>query len=424
MADIQPLMELNIPEISLARPAPIELNNPGFYIVMFFLLLIFLYCVYIIYFSLTTRRKKIVHDYFPMVSVMVYSKDGGNIIRRIIDNLLKQNYPKSKYEIIVYDNASKDETDEICIEYKKKGLIKYLRAEKRYPMKGPLLDLAIEKLATGGILLMTDPDVIAEKDWILDIVQPFKDEKVGAVAGTIHCGNYYKSIITMMRAVEDEWRFVAPMLRDSETVFSVGANQALRRKAWEQTKFGTNLLDDLEVITKVIDNGWKSVGVSATGVEEEVETLQQYWRQRTRWYKVNINSFFGQTKKWKKFMEAWPHAIQLVALVLIITFLFSLNSVYSVFFAALDFAMMNIAMMTAFLRIKTGKKFIPFIPLYLTFDTLLFAATAIYVQTFGRFFHLTREVWPSLQGKYYHAGTKLHDWFFNFEEKVKDYTGM
>lgn len=403
---------------------PIELSNPGFYIVMFFLLIIFLYCVHMIYFSLTVRRKKLIHDYFPTVSVLVYAKDAGNIIKRPIENLLKQNYPKNKYEIIVYDNASKDETDSICMEYQKKGLIKYLKAEKRYPMKGPLLDLAIKELAKGEILLMMDPDVVAERNWIVDLVQPFKDKEVGAVAGTIHCGNYYKGFIPIMRAVEDEWRFVAPMLRDSETIFSVGANQALRKVAWEQTKYGSNVLEDLDIITRIIDKGWKSVGVSATGVEEEVETLQQYWRQRTRWYKVNVNAYFGQTKKWKKFMEAWPHVIQVMALALIISFFFSLSSMYSLYFALIDFVMLNLAMIIAFVRIKTGKMFLPFIPIYLTVDTLLFAATAIYVQTFSRFFHLTKEVWPSLQGKYYHAGSELRDWYFKFEEKVKDYTGM
>lgn len=413
-------------ETQITAPAEatsfIEVNNPGFWICLFFLLIIFLYCCYLIYFSFTIKIKKQKFDYFPKVSVLVDAKNAGNTIRRRIENLLKQNYPRSKYEIIIYDRNSKDETESICREYEKQGKIKYIKGE--YEIKGPLLDLAIKEKATGEILLLTDPDVISEKNWILGIVQPFKDPKVGSVAGTVHCGNYYKGFFPLMRAVEDEWRFVAPMLRNSETVFPVGANQAIRRDAWEQTKFGNKVLDDLDITTRIIDKGWKAVGVSATGVEEEVETLQQYWKQRTRWYKVNVGDYFGKTKFWRKFLEALPHSIQLIMAILMIVFVFSLFSKTLWVLVLLDFVMLNVAMVVAFIRIKTGIVFIPYISLYLIIDTLFFIITAVWVQTIGRFVGVTKEVWPSLQESYYHAGTELKEWFFKFGEKVKDYTAV
>lgn len=392
------------------------ITNPFFWISFFFLGIIFIYCLYMIYFALTIKHKKMHYNHFPFVSVLVYAKNSGNVIERRIKNLLEQNYPKNRYEIIVYDNNSQDETEEICLKYKKKRLIKYLR--KKYDRKGPFLDLTIKKLAKGEVLLMTDPDVISEKTWILDIAQPFKDKDVGAVAGTVHCGNYYKGFIPLMRAVEDEWRFVAPMLRGSKTVFSVGANQALRKKAWQQTKYGYGVLDDLDIIIKIIDRGWKTVGVSATGVEEEVETIKQYWRQRTRWYKVNP-VHFGHKKKYKKFCEWLPHTIQLVAFILIILFSLNLDQKYLPWFSLINFTLLNCAMMIAFIKIKTGKGFLAFIPFYLTIDTFLFIATLFYVQTIGRFIRLTKEVWPSLVGRYYHAGTELKTGFFKVEQKVR-----
>jgi cellulose synthase/poly-beta-1,6-N-acetylglucosamine synthase-like glycosyltransferase len=397
-----------------------EISNPEFWLALFFLIVIFIYNFYIIYFAFTVKIKRMRYNYFPFVSVLVYAKDAGNVIERRIKNLLKQNYPKNKYEIIIYDHSSHDETQEICLKYKKKKLIKYIRAKEKYDRKGPFLDFVIKKFAKGEIILLTDPDVIAEKTWILDIVQPFKDPKVGAVAGTVHCGNYYKGFIPTMRAIEDEWRFVAPMLRGSDTVFGVGANQALRKKAWKQTKHGAGVLDDLDIIIRIIDKGWKTVGVSATGVEEEVENLKQYWRQRTRWYKVNP-FYFGHKKKYKKFCEWLPHSIQLIALILLIIFFSSLfyNFPRITLLSIANFILMNAAMIIAFIKIRTGKGFIFLIPIYLTIDTILFAITAIYVQTLGRFIHLTKEVWPSLVGEYYHAGSELKTGYFKFEQKVK-----
>lgn len=401
---------------------PIEITNPLFVALLFVLIAIFIYCCCLLYFVLGVRVKKLRHDYFPSVSVLVYAKDAGNTIRRRIENLLKQNYPKGKYEIIVYDNASKDETGEICKSYRKRGLIRYIRTSKGYEMKGPFLDFVINKYAKGDILLMTDPDVISDRNWILRIVQPFKNKKVGAVGGTVHCGNYYKGFVPLMRAVEDEWRFVVPILRDSDTVFSVGANQALRREAWHQTRYGRALLDDLDIVTRIIDKGWKAIGVSATGVEEEVETLGQYWRQRTRWYKVNAADYLGEKRRCKKFFEGLPHVIQFAALIWLLSFIISLASGYLLWLCLIDFIFLNFVMVVGFFRIKTGKAFIPAIPLFLTIDAVLMGITLLYAQVIYRFINVTIEVWPSLKGRYYHAGSELRTWFFKFEQKVRNYT--
>ncbi len=400
----------------------IEITNPWFWLGIIFMAIIFIYCIYLIYFAFSIKIQRQKYDYFPSVSVMVDVKNAGNTVRRRIENLLNQNYPRKKYEIIVYDRNSKDETGKICREYEKKGLIKYVRGKSE--IKGPLLDSAIKKYAKGGILIMTDPDVIGEKDWILDFVQPFKDKSVGAVAGTIHCGNYYKGFFPLMRAIEDEWRFVAPILRNSDTIVGVGAAQALRKEAWQQTKYGNALLDDYDINSRIIDEGWKTRGVSATGVEEEVETLRQYWKQRTRWYKVDIGAYLSKTKHWKKFLEALPHSIQLIALINIFIFILSLIIASKTVFwlSVSSFALLNMIMAIAFVKTRTGQPFIWAIPLYLTIDTFMFAVTAAYIQTFGRFIHVTKEVWPTLKGHYYHAGSELRDWYFKFEDKAKDFT--
>ena len=114
-----------------------------------------------------------------------------------------------------------------------------------------------------------------------------------------------------------------------------------------------------------------------------------------------------------------PHSIQFVTLILMLIFFFLLNNADFLMFGIINFALLNSAMMIAFIKIKTGKRFIPFIPLYLTVDVILFTITLAYVQTLGRFIHLTKEVWPSLQGRYYHVGSELRTEYFKAEQKVK-----
>ncbi len=65
----------------------------------------------------------------PLVSVGVPVYNGGKVLRRALDSILSQDY--SRVEIIVSDNASTDETEEICKEFSTKdNRISYYRSEK------------------------------------------------------------------------------------------------------------------------------------------------------------------------------------------------------------------------------------------------------------------------------------------------------
>lgn len=102
------------------------------------------------------KKTKPKYNFFPKVSIMAYAWQSGNIIERKIENFLKQDYPRTKFEIIIYDNDSIDETQKICKKYEKQGLIKYFRSPQPYDRKAPVLDQAIGKVAQGDIIALTD----------------------------------------------------------------------------------------------------------------------------------------------------------------------------------------------------------------------------------------------------------------------------
>lgn len=45
---------------------------------------------------------------FPFISIIVLNYYGEKVISNVIDSLESQNYPKERFEIIVVDNNSKD----------------------------------------------------------------------------------------------------------------------------------------------------------------------------------------------------------------------------------------------------------------------------------------------------------------------------
>lgn len=364
------------------------------------------------------KKPDFVYDFFPRVSIMAYAWQSGNIIEKKIKNFLDQNYPKDRFEIIIYDNKSTDETDDICLEYTKKGLIKFYQPKEFQDRKAPVLDQAIEKVAKGDIIALTDPDGVCEKDWLKKIVRPFKDPNVGAVAGLTHCGNYHKNLFTRFRAIEDEWWYNISVLgktgkiKISNLQPICGANYALRRKAWEDVgkSHGETLVEDYEMTFKLYNKEWKISASDANVWQEEVENIAQYVRQRLRWYSSSLKEIVSGKRKLDKILGGFPISMQPTAFLSLTYFLLILiyanimnNLSLSIAAFATPFLLTYIAL--ALGLVKVGKaKLLPYIPLFLTFDSAL--QLAIFLKT--KFSFKKEQKWVKLvKGKYYHSGTEI-----------------
>lgn len=358
----------------------------------------------------------------PMISVMSYAWQSGNIIERKIENFLDLDYPEDKIEIIIYDNQSTDETREICKRYEKRGLIKYYRPREIYDRKAPTLDEAIGKIAKGEIILLTDPDGICERDWARKMVEPFlKDHKVGAVIGLTHCGNWHKNLFTRVRAVEDEWNYnVVPLGIDgkvklSDFLFICGANYGIRREAWRDVKgHGRSLIEDFELTLKLYERGWKVDVARAHVWQEEVESVDQYLRQRIRWYSFNIREILSGRNKIQRILGSIPFLVQVTSVILLSSIISSLILLYAIpslvflsgwlLFSMIAWLIVLEAVCWGMWRLRK-KRLIPYVPLFLTFDALLHVLCMIYT----RFKKVRGEVtWvPLVKGKYYHVGTPI-----------------
>ena len=394
---------------------------------VFFIVMILIYATALIFlaasfFYLITvwnvKTPKFKYDFSPQVSLMAYAWQSGNIIERKIKNFIEQNYPKDKFEVIIYDNDSTDETRDICLKYEKQGLIKYYRPRKAYDRKAPVLDRAIREVATGEIIALTDPDGVCEKDWVKKIVQPFKDSKVGAVAGMTHCGNYHKNLFTKLRAIEDEWWYnisvlgKAGKIKISDFQPICGANYALRREAWKSVgaTHGKSLIEDYEMTLKLYNKGWRISAANANVWQEEVENIGQYMRQRRRWYSSSIKEIVKGRRKIDKALGALPISMQSTAFLSLVFFIlvcifFALSqnlAIQSLTFAA-PFLLTNFALGYGIL--KVGKaRLLPYVPISLTFDSAL--QLTIFLETKIKF--RKEHKWVKLvKGKYYHAGTEI-----------------
>jgi cellulose synthase/poly-beta-1,6-N-acetylglucosamine synthase-like glycosyltransferase len=115
---------------------------------------------------------------FKYVSIVVPVYNGERTIEECIKSLLDLEYPKEKYEIIVVDNNSTDNSIEIAKKYPVRLL--YEGKQSSYAAR----NLGI-KNTKGEIVAFTDADCIADKGWLKQLVKNFEEKTTAGVGGEI-----------------------------------------------------------------------------------------------------------------------------------------------------------------------------------------------------------------------------------------------
>ncbi len=128
-------------------------------------------------------------DELPTCTVLIPAYNEGKQVAVTIESLLKSDYPAEKLQIFAIDDGSKDDTRYwICYAAEKSGgkvtpiLLDRNGGKKTALYKGM-------KLAKSEVVVTLDSDSIVQSDSIRNLVAPFKDQSVGAVAGNIRVMN-------------------------------------------------------------------------------------------------------------------------------------------------------------------------------------------------------------------------------------------
>ncbi len=117
---------------------------------------------------------------FPFVSVIVPVYNDARRVGKCIDALLAQTYPRDRYEIIVVDNGSTDESCRVVREYPVKLLIEDT-IKSSYAARNRGI-----QTGRGAVIALTDADCIPCPDWIKRGVARLTGEpNCGLVGGRI-----------------------------------------------------------------------------------------------------------------------------------------------------------------------------------------------------------------------------------------------
>ncbi len=232
----------------------------------------------------------------PFLSVVVPARNEEHNIAKCLKSLVKSNYPVDKFEIIVVNDRSEDNTHNIVEQFSAKRTniklvnIDKIRENKNLQGKAGALDIGI-KNAIGQYVLMTDADCKVNKNWIKNIALTFVQNKSDFIASYTLIR---KSRSLFEHLQEIEWLFMHAMasggLGLNQPLGCFGNNTAIKREVYNKIGGYENIpfsvTEDLALLQTLTKNGYKANYIcnpNATVKTEPCHSVDEYIKQHHRW---------------------------------------------------------------------------------------------------------------------------------------------
>ncbi|MBO6112685.1 MAG: glycosyltransferase [Lachnospiraceae bacterium] len=148
-------------------------------------------------------------NFTPTVTLIIPCFNEETWIQRTVVSCVNQNYPPECLQVIIVDDCSTDNSVQ-----KVNDIIDRIRKENPYFDEERLFCLVQEEnagkraalvrgidVADGELIIFVDSDSFLDPYAVRNLVQPFKDPKMGGVAGRTDVANTYTNALTKMQSV-------------------------------------------------------------------------------------------------------------------------------------------------------------------------------------------------------------------------------
>lgn len=232
----------------------------------------------------------------PTVSVFIPAHNEAVVIEQTLRAMSRLYYPKDKLEIIVINDNSSDQTGELARTFAEKHpFIRVLDTVE--PNKGKGKSSALNSALANSdsdIIVVYDADNTPERMAVWYLVMGLvNDPKAAAVVGKFRVINAQETWLTRFINIETicfQWMAQGGRAKWFNITTIPGTNFAIRRSVLEELG-GWDvkaLAEDTELTIRVYNMGYHiRFFPKAITWEQEPETLNVWWKQRTRWARGN-----------------------------------------------------------------------------------------------------------------------------------------
>jgi hyaluronan synthase len=233
----------------------------------------------------------------PFMSVIIPAYNEGAMVRKSIESVASAFYPRDRLEILVVDDGSTDDTWDHIRDAagRHPGLVTTVRFQQNRG-KRAALETGFRR-ARGKIAVTIDSDSVIQPGTLLALAGPFRDPRIGAVAGKVVVYNRAQGLIPKMLQV----RFVLSFdfLRATQSAYRTvyccpgalaGYRVSVVRQvldAWMNQKFLNTRCtygEDRALTNFILERGFDAVYQRSAVVRTIVPwTYQKLCRMYLRW---------------------------------------------------------------------------------------------------------------------------------------------
>jgi len=232
---------------------------------------------------------------YPCVTILIPIKNVAKYIKKCLDALLNQNYPKDKYEIWLLDNNSNDGTLEIVANYPK---------DKVRVIQTGIDSPAIKynkmlPLVKSEIIGFVDGDANVDKEWLIKTIEQFEDPKVAGASGVIYTANKNKLVPRIIGyELQDRYEKMPREIKRVATMHVVYQKKVLEEIGGFNEKLKTGY--DCEIGYRINNAGHKIIFVPEAKVwHNHRENLWSYFKQQYEYGKFALIRYMQMPKMLK-----------------------------------------------------------------------------------------------------------------------------
>jgi cellulose synthase/poly-beta-1,6-N-acetylglucosamine synthase-like glycosyltransferase len=241
---------------------------------------------------------------FPFISVVVAARDEEKNITHCIQSLLNQDYPIDKFEILIVDDFSTDNTAELVKKFETSETnLKYLSSTAKRHEK-IVVSYKREAIQTGinaskgQYILLTDADCIVPPSWITTFSEQFIKEDCVFIGGPVVISDEKLSLLTSFQGLDMIGMMVitGAGYQSGNQLLANGANMGFSKQVFNElgayTQFPNKASgDDMFLLHHFHHHHPKSIRflktLSAVVVTQPEYAIKSLLRQRIRWASKN-----------------------------------------------------------------------------------------------------------------------------------------
>ncbi len=203
----------------------------------------------------------------PSLSILIAAYNEEKVIEQKLKSILNSNYPKDKIEILVGSDSSTDKTNEIVRSFSNVKLIEFETRSGKIKIINQLKNLAAHNL-----LILTDANVLFDKDTLHQLCKHFNDPEIALVDSNIINTHLQKGNIS--KAESTYIRGEAAIKYHEGKLFGLmmgpfGGCFAVRKEHFEPVPENF-LVDDFYINMKILQKGKKAISEPHALVYEDV----------------------------------------------------------------------------------------------------------------------------------------------------------